>query len=102
MRHAHSVSLRGFWPQHFNYGQGAVYVHKAGGREVTTARRLEPPTFYIGMLAFPFAHYTAPRAALIMALLWISQASYVSGYFAERCRPRKRVNRRVPAPAATR
>lgn len=102
VHHAHDMGLRGFCAQHFNYGQGALYFHQAGGRNASAARRPEPPTFYLGMLVFPFVHYTPARASAVVMLLSLSQVAYVSGYVTERVWPRKRVGRARTADGTSR
>ncbi len=91
VRHAHRMSLGGFVAQHHNYGRGAVYFHKAGGRVPSEARKPETLRFYVGLLGFPFTQHGPLRAFGYAWLLLLAQVAYVLGYFSERAFPVKQV-----------
>ena len=52
--HAHSLTLRTFWRQHVNYGRGAASFRRARATRRGEAVRVEPMSFYVGLLKFPF------------------------------------------------
>lgn len=82
--HAHQLTLKSFWRQHFNYGRGAFCFHQARARRQQDRIKVEPLTFYWKLLTFPFAGQSLPRAAAIAVLLFISQVANVAGFFWER------------------
>jgi GT2 family glycosyltransferase len=84
VRHAHHLSLRPFWRQHFNYGRGAAHLQAARARRLEVYRlKPEPLGFYAGMLRYPFAHYTFGKAALRTLLMALSQTATAAGYMSE-------------------
>jgi GT2 family glycosyltransferase len=88
VRHYHSLTFSSFWRQHFVYGTGAFYFHKLRGHRSWRGMRFEPPSFYLGMLAYPFRRRCGVRAPLLSVLLAVSQLSHALGYFHERRRNR--------------
>jgi len=80
--HAHDLTLRRFWRQHFHYGRAALYFHRQRSRRV----ELEPPAFYLQLLRYAFSEgrgFAALRAAMLLAL---SQAANAAGYYSKRIR----------------
>ena len=84
--HAHALSPRRFWRQHFNYGRGAFHFHQARARAGGSGGRVrvEPPSFYLNLLRYPLARARGRRAAALTALLVVSQIANAAGYFRER------------------
>lgn len=83
--HAHSMRLRNFLRQHYNYGRGAHYFHRARIERGATGRvRIEPGSFYLGLLRYPFKSLRSPRSLALALFLAVSQASYVAGFIRER------------------
>jgi hypothetical protein len=58
---------------------------------------MEPPGFYIGMLLYPVRRLRGPRGVWIAALVGLSQAASLIGYFSEKWRLRRasRVSREL-------
>ena len=54
VNHSHDLSLREFLRQHFTYGRGALYFHQARADRGGPPVAVEPPSFFTGMLAWPF------------------------------------------------
>jgi GT2 family glycosyltransferase len=83
--HSHFLTLRGFWNQHFRYGQGAHQLHLRM-RETGRARlRVQSAGFYFRLFAFPFKAalgHPAERFATAM-LLGLSQTASVCGFVRE-------------------
>ena len=61
-----------------SYGRGAFRFHAA-----RAGRGLAPLPFYAGLLAYPFRHAHAVRAAALAGLVVLSQAAVAAGYFWE-------------------
>jgi hypothetical protein len=81
------MTLRRFWRQHANYGRGARHLARvlsAGGG--SGRARLEPPAFYVGLLAHPLTQNRSPGALADCALMMVSQAAMVCGYAEETLR----------------
>ena len=83
IRHAHRLTARTFWQQHFNYGRGAHYFHKTRARRGDGRIRVEPGTFYWRLVRYP---WTArhPQPCRQAALLLVSQVANALGFFWER------------------
>jgi GT2 family glycosyltransferase len=84
VRHAHVLTLRGFWRQHFNYGRGAVYLHRARKRRGAGGVRLEPLRFYRDLVTFPLRRGFTSKSAQTALLMLLSQVAYGAGYYRER------------------
>jgi GT2 family glycosyltransferase len=81
--HAHALTLRSFWRQHFRYGRGAFRFHEARARRGEGRIRVEPRAFYQGLLGYPLSAAPRPRAAVLSALLLLTQAANAAGFVAE-------------------
>jgi GT2 family glycosyltransferase len=88
IHHAHALDVRAFCRQHFNYGCGAFHLHRARARRGEQPLRVEPPHFYGRLVSYPLGRVEGLRAVALSALMALSQAVYVTGYFAERVRSR--------------
>lgn len=82
--HAHALTLRSFFRQHFNYGCGAVQFHRLRARRVHRGIRVEPFSFYLDMLGHPFRQGWNWRAPMLSALLVVSQLANALGFFVEK------------------
>lgn len=82
VRHAHPLTLRAFCRQHFNYGRGAHYFHRARARRGGGPLRIEPWRFYADLLRYPFT-VADPRPFRQAALLCVAQVANALGYFRE-------------------
>lgn len=85
VKHAHSMTFRGFWRQHFNYGNAAVQCRKQLlelGFTLPKARL----GFYIRMILFSWRqnHLNFVRKPAIIGLILVSQLATCAGYLAER------------------
>ena len=81
--HAHAMTLRTFWRQHFNYGRGAFHYHqlrRTRGQERGTP---EPLSFYLNLLCYPLTQERGPRGWLLVVLFFISQMANTLGFFIE-------------------
>jgi GT2 family glycosyltransferase len=86
VRHAHHLTLRTLWRQHFGYGRGAWNFHR--GRSLSgAAGRFRPDlTFYRKLLTAPLGARPAGRGAALAALVVWSQAANTAGFLYERSR----------------
>jgi len=88
VHHAHALRLGSFCRQHFNYGRGAYYLHRARARRGEAPLRVEPLRFYARLVTYPLGKSAAPRSFALAALAALSQGVYISGYVRERLRSR--------------
>ncbi len=88
VHHDHRLGFRTYVHQHFNYGGGANYLHRARARRGLDRPRLEPVTFYLQLVTFPLRSGASPRTVLFAILALLSQAAYGVGYYLERIRLR--------------
>jgi len=84
--HAHDLRLVAFCRQHYNYGRGAHYLHRARERRGNPGFHLESIRFYSQLLLSPFDGVFSARSLGFSALLLLSQVSYAVGYALERSR----------------
>lgn len=80
VHHAHALTLRKFWRQHFHYGQAAFYFHQK------RAVKVEPFRFYWQLLWYPFTQTQGLRAMRLVILIGLSQVANAAGYFSKRIR----------------
>ena len=99
--HAHPLTLRRFWWQHFGYGRGAWRFHDI--RAQRGSGRFEPDwKFYRRLAAAPVTQVHGTRMPMIAALLLVSQVANCAGFVHERRRHRASSSTRVQPDAATR
>lgn len=84
IHHAHHLSLKSFWRQHFNYGRGAFCFHQIRADRTEEGIRVEPLTFYWNLLRFPWGRSPFPASFVLTGLLLISQVANVLGFAWER------------------
>ncbi|MBW4517920.1 MAG: glycosyltransferase family 2 protein [Timaviella obliquedivisa GSE-PSE-MK23-08B] len=84
--HAHKLTLRSFWRQHFNYGRGAFCFHQVRADRLQTGIKVEPFSFYSKLFSYPFAVALPDQAVSLVMLLFVSQVANVAGFFWERSR----------------
>lgn len=86
--HAHALTFRTFVRQHFHYGQGAFCFHRVRARRGQHRIRVEPPSFYLNMLRYPFASAPGVTATLLMLLFVVAQIANALGFFWMRAKER--------------
>jgi len=86
VRHAHPLTLRRYWRQHFNYGRGAAHLRRARASQGLPPVRLEPVPFYVGLLTSPLRAPVSRSRTLLIGLLLLSQVANVIGFHTERRR----------------
>jgi glycosyltransferase involved in cell wall biosynthesis len=82
--HAHQLTLKTFWRQHFNYGRGAFYFHQARAHRRQDKISVEPLSFYFNLLTYPLSKVAIHTAIFLSALMFLSQVANVMGFFYER------------------
>ncbi|RJP77135.1 MAG: glycosyltransferase [Desulfobacteraceae bacterium] len=81
--HYHNLTLTKFWKQHFGYGCGASRFHKARIHRSTGRIRMEPVSFYIDLLLYPFFHKKGNKPIPVAFLMLVSQIANAAGFFQE-------------------
>jgi len=79
--HAHPLTLRTFFRQHFNYGRGAYHYHQVRAQRNQGPIRLEPKSFYLNLLRYPFSQIQGRRAFQLAGLLMLSQIANAAGFY---------------------
>ena len=92
--HAHRMSWRGFWRQHYNYGRAAFQFHQGRALAGQRSLRVEPPVFYLKLLLYPFKSSECSRRLRLSMLLLVSQVANALGFFSRltqaKCAGRRR------------
>jgi GT2 family glycosyltransferase len=78
--HRHELTGAGFLRQHFDYGRGARLFRDLRAARRGERVRIEPPRFYLGLLRYPFGRAHGRRAAWLVALLVLAQATNAAGF----------------------
>lgn len=86
VHHFQDLTLPGFWRQHFTYGRGAHHFHVRRTGRTLAGVRPEPPSFYAGLLRYPFRRGLGPEAWSQVLLLALSQIANAAGFLWERSR----------------
>ncbi|MEA5577345.1 glycosyltransferase [Anabaena sp. UHCC 0451] len=81
--HAHLLTLKTFYFQHFNYGRGAFCFHQIRTQRTNEHIKVEPLKFYLNLLRYPFLSKLSQSAILVTILFLISQFANVAGFFWE-------------------
>ncbi len=81
--HSHFLDFRSFLKQHFNYGRGAFYYHQARARRHSKGIRIEPLSFYLNLIRYPFSKFEKREAFFVAVLLVISQIANAAGFLYE-------------------
>ncbi|MGB3295628.1 MAG: glycosyltransferase [Phormidesmis sp.] len=84
IRHAHFLSLKSFWRQHFGYGRGAFCYHQARAKRTEQPIQVEPFRFYRDLLTYPLQRPVAHPPLLLSSLFMLSQIATTAGFFWER------------------
>lgn len=82
--HAHQLTFPTFWRQHFNYGRGAFCFHKVRAQRASDRIKVQPLSFYLNLLTYPFSQKSPQSAVWLTGLLFVSQVANVVGFFGSR------------------
>lgn len=91
--HAHQLTLKTFWRQHFNYGRGAYCFHKARATRTDSGIQVERWAFYWNLLTYPLGRLSPLRGLMASALMFVSQVANVSGFAFEKMQQGRQVPR---------
>ena len=81
--HKRQLNLASFCKQHFIYGRGSqIFRRKKAGRNLK-GKRLEPISFYLGLLIYPFKMAKGGRIPTMLLLIAISQFATALGFLCE-------------------
>lgn len=97
VHHSHHLALPTFWRQHFNYGQGAFCFHQMRSQHTQERIKVEPLSFYLGLLIYPFSQITGWRGLLLAGLMGISQVANVAGFFGKKMQHNQQAPDQGPA-----
>jgi len=86
--HAHTLTLRSFWRQHWTYGRGAYIFHTILGPQGRSEQlpRSKAQQFYVDLLAAPFRARLGWRAWPLLALMVFSRLANTAGFVYQRAR----------------
>lgn len=84
IEHAHALSLKSFWKQHFGYGRGAFCFRKVRANRTDESIKVEPLKFYTDLLLYPLQKKDVPSALSVSGLFFLSQVATTTGFFWER------------------
>ncbi len=84
IRHAHHLSLKSFWRQHFGYGRGAFCFHQVRSQRNEAPIQVEPIKFYTDLLAYPLSRQDVQSPILVSGLFFLSQVATTTGFLWER------------------
>jgi GT2 family glycosyltransferase len=79
VRHAHHLTLRGFWRQHFRYGRGLLLCRLRIARRTRQRLRGERGSFYLNLLRFPLTQGDGARGWFHAGLVALSQLATFAG-----------------------
>ena len=98
--HSHRMNLQDYWRQHFNYGRGAYHYHRLRSLRMQSRIRIEPVSFYLNLLLYPFSRLEGKAAYPIAILLVVSQIANAAGFFSQ-MRPIRKHTSKVDPTAAS-
>lgn len=84
IQHAHGLSLKSFWQQHFGYGRGAFCFHQAQSRRSQQPIKVEPLKFYTDLFTYPLRQKETRSPLGMSSLFFLSQVATTTGFFWER------------------
>ncbi len=89
IRHAHHLSLRSFFKQHFGYGRGAFCFHQVRAKRNAKPIKVEPFKFYKDLLTYPLSRKDVKSPWFVSMLFFLSQVATTTGFFWERSTQKK-------------
>ncbi len=84
IQHAHALSLKSFWRQHFGYGRGAFCFHQVRAQRTDEQIKVEPLKFYTDLLTYPITRQNVRSPLMVSGLFFLSQVATTTGFFWER------------------
>jgi GT2 family glycosyltransferase len=93
--HAHPMTLRSFWKQHFSYGQGAFRFHQTRAEKGWGNFQIEG-NYYLNLLKYPFVNQQGKQGLQLTLVLFVSQVANAAGFFWEMFRSKTGTNTITP------
>ncbi|MEM6453064.1 MAG: glycosyltransferase [Cyanobacteria bacterium P01_D01_bin.105] len=84
IRHAHHLSLKSFWRQHFGYGRGAFCFHQVRSQRNRKPIKVEPVKFYTDLFIYPLSRKDVKFPWIVSILFFLSQLATTTGFLWER------------------
>ena len=81
--HAHHLTLFTFLRQQFSYGRGSFLFHKLHAKRNRNSIHLEPMSFYLKLLCYPFSKARGLRRTKLTILISLSQLAIGAGFLLE-------------------
>jgi GT2 family glycosyltransferase len=81
--HRRAMTFGGFLRQHFRYGRGAVHLRRLRVRRGSAPLPLEPASFYLGMVRYPFRMSPGAHPLRLAGLLALTQVAHTAGFVGE-------------------
>ena len=81
--HRHELTFSAYLQQHFNYGRGAFHFHQKRYLRDKEPVRIEPASFYIQLIRYPFLKVKGRWPLMLAFLLIVSQIANAAGFYAE-------------------
>jgi glycosyltransferase involved in cell wall biosynthesis len=82
--HAHHLTLKTFYRQHFNYGRGAFLFHKTYSQRHPQQKSIQSWSFYLKLITYPLTKQYAQSAVLLCFLILLSQIATTFGMVTEK------------------
>ncbi len=82
--HAHHLTLKTFYRQHFNYGRGAFLFHKTYSQRHPRQKSIQPWSFYLKLLTYPLTKQYSQPAVLLSFMILLSQIATTFGMVTEK------------------
>ena len=82
VHHAHFLTFRSFFRQHFTYGWGAYRLHQLRAERAGEHTRFGSLAFYLKTIAYPFTQTRVCKAAVLAMLLGVAQTANAIGWLA--------------------
>lgn len=82
--HAHHLTLKSFWKQHFSYGRGAYWFYKIHITRWPQAKARQPFSFYLNLILYPLKQSTLLQFPIVMFLFFLSQIATILGRIQEK------------------
>jgi GT2 family glycosyltransferase len=82
VEHAHAMTFRSFWRQHYTYGQGAWGFRQARAQRGADPMRVEPLSFYWGLITYPLRRRGLSGIRLTARLI-LAQLANAAGFLSQ-------------------
>lgn len=82
--HSHEHTFASFWRQHFNYGRGASFFHRACRKRRKDITSIAPPFFYSNLFVYAIKAGRGSSGILLIALLFVTQLANTYGFLWQR------------------